>query len=439
MRHAWSSFLVAGTLLNIVALSGCGDDEVPPIELEVPSGQITVTDGLRAIPAEPFRSLETAVDVFTRDLNSAGSTTLTVQLFDEVRFASTNDRRQSTLADRLDDFWFFENQGGLSGVGETIRASGKPVTLVIDIQRRDRQWLVDWEGGVRDEPGNRESSFTFQFRESAEESDYQQHMLEQIGEALTLVDATGAPVTRLVFGTELERHYLAAPQDWPYLCSFVRQLEASLAQSHPAVQLSAGINWSNFMANVVPVFGDAQSPELDYETIRSAWRQVIDPLYYAPEALERLDADGNPGTAPVLDFYAFASIPDIARYGGDPAGLPDNHYSGIATVFANESFRSGSTLVWYQVGWALNSDNSETAGRFLQRFLQLASFAESDGQPALASISWWGFNHVLEVECNQLTGDSVGADSALCFRGLYPTVPQVSAQNQLLRSFFNRQ
>jgi hypothetical protein len=433
--------MVIFSALSLPGLVACGDDETLPTEFETPSGQITITDAIRGLPVEPMTSVETAVDVFTTDLGTAGSTTLTVQLFDEVRFAASNDRRSSTLANRLDDFWFLENPSGRTGVGQTIINSGKPVTLVVDIQRRDREWLVDWEGGVRDEPGNRETSFTFQFRESAEESDYQQHMIEQITETLNLVDVSGTPVTRLVFGTELERHYAAAPQDWSYVCSFVRQLEASLAQSHPAVQLSVGINWSNFYESLVPAFlpEGAAADALDYSTLRRAWRQIIDPLYFTPEALARIDADGSPGADPVLDFYAFSSIPDVDLYGRDPANVAENHYAGIGTIFHDESFRSGRDLVWFQVGWPINSDNSETAGRFLQRFLQLSSFADSDGQPNVAVISWWGFNHSLEAECNQLTGSTIGADGSLCFRGLYPTVPQVSAQNQLLRSFFNRQ
>ena len=429
------------SMLPLPMIAACGGDEEPgPPPLLVPEGTISISDANRFLPAEPIRSVETAVDVFTTDLGVSAGTTITIQLFDELLFDTTNVARDAALARRLDDFWFPADTSGPTGVGETIIDSGKPVTLVVDLQRRDRQWLVDWEGGVRDEPGNRETSFTFQARESTQGRDYQDHLLEEISGALSAVDATGAPVTRLVIGTELERHYLAAPQDWPYVAAFIGELEAALAVSHPSVQLSVGINWSNFMDAVVPAFyvEGMDADTVDYLAVSNAWKQVIDPLYYAPDAVQDILEGGRTNAAPRLDFLAFSSIPDPARYNGDPAGIRENHYAGIATVFDRESFRNSTSVVWFQVGWPSGTDNAETAGRFLQRFLALNSFPGADNQPAVAAISWWGFNHTLEGECTQLTSPRIGANRTVCFRGLYPTIPQISAQNSLLRTFFGR-
>lgn len=415
----------------------CSEEEPagPPEFLSPSSGSLVLNATNRALYAAPVRSLYTTLDVFGTDLDAANHVVLQSQMHSELGFLRTGDANAASFSDQIEEFW--DEDFGV----QLIDRADTQVTLVLDLHRMNREWLVDWRGLERDEPGARETSLTFQIRQSANNSDYQQAIIEELLDAIDVLDPSESPVVRVVVGTEMERHYLAAPQDWPYFVAFLRLLDSSLAEQFPTVQLSVGINWSHFMEAVVPVFVDAEAGEtgVTFPAVQRAWAAVIDPLYFSDADLAALAADADHEATPLLDFYAFASIPDPTLYTNDANNLPDTHFAGIPTMFDLQPFRAALPLVWFNVGWPVDSDSPERAGTFLERFLALNATDDYDVKPNHTMVAWWGYNHPLENECNQLSDPSnIDAGLNVCFRGLYGTIPQVSNRTRLMRAFFGQ-
>jgi hypothetical protein len=425
------------SLLAAPLLVACSEEEPagPPEFLATSSGTLALNPSNRALFATPIRSLYTTVDVFGTDLDVANHVILQSQMHSELGFLRTGDANAASFSQQIEEFW--DEDFGV----QIIDRADTQVTLVLDLHRMNREWLVDWRGLERDEPGNRESSFTFQIRQSANNSDFQQAIVGELLDALDVLDPSESPVVRVVVGTEMERHYLSAPQDWPYFVALVRLLDSSLAERFPTVQLSVGINWSNFMETVVPVFVDAEAGEtgVTFPAVQRAWSAVIDPLYYAEDDLTSLAEDADYEATPLLDFYAFASIPDPSLYENSAVNLPDTHYTGIPTMFDLQPFRADLPLVWFNVGWPVDSESPERAGVFLERFLALNATDDYDVKPNHSMVAWWGYNYPLENECNQLSDPgNINAGLNVCFRGLYGTIPQVSNRTRLMRAFFGQ-
>ena len=109
------------------------------------------------------------------------------QIHSEYWSATESDDTRGALEYRLDDVW--EDFGSeLSAVQNHY--------IVVDLQRRDRTWLVDWRGGIRDEPDNR-GGFSFGVRR--DEHDNDERPILDLGSGRVLVDASVAI-------TDLSRH-----------------------------------------------------------------------------------------------------------------------------------------------------------------------------------------------------------------------------------------
>ena len=432
--------LIRIALLSLLAsplLIACSEEEPagPPEFLAPSAGSLALTPANRALFATPVRSLYTTLDVFGADLDTANHVILQSQMHSELGFLRSGDANAASFSKQIEDFW--DEDFGV----QLIDRADTQVTLVLDLQRMNREWLVDWRGLERDEPGNRETSFTFQLRQSENNSDYQQAIVGELLDALDALDPSESPVVRVVVGTEMERHYLAAPQDWPYFVALLRLLDTSLAEQFPTVQLSVGINWSHFMEAVVPVFVDVEAGEtaVTFPAVQRAWAAVIDPLYYSEADLIALADDADYEATPLLDFYAFASIPDPSLYATGPSALPDTHFVGIPTMFDLQPFRADLPLVWFNVGWPVESERPEVTGEFMERFLTLNATDDYDVKPNHSMVAWWGYNYPLENECDQLSDpDNINAGLNVCFRGMYGTIPQVSNRNRLIRAFFGQ-
>lgn len=274
---------------------------------------------------------------------------------------------------------------------------------LVDLQRLDRDWLVDWNGLERDDADVRATSFTFSIRDADHDGDYQEASLERIVDAFEDADPRPASV---IIGSEMERHYAAAPEDWGAFADFVGDVAGALRAIDPEVRVGVGVNWSNFMDDVVPRFVSAAGQsEVNFQAVRAAWEAVLDPLY-----LRTVDpVAGTFETA--LDFYAFSAVPDTTRY-TSPSALPENHFSGPATFFAEYPTKE-LPVAWFAVGWPVNGSSSEFFGSYWDFFVAHA------GGVDVELVAWWGYGHLLsDSDCRTMT-DHVGLEPSACYHGLY--------------------
>lgn len=398
---------------SFVVVAACGDEEPSEVAFVAPPSQpLAMTPEMRGITVEPVRSLFNNLDVFQRDLGAARNVVFVSQIHSEYA-QRTNAAGGPSFSARL-----AATRAGAEGrVGTAIDTADRE-WWVVDLQRLDREWLVDWTGGVRDEPDNRLANFTVGVRYLDHGGDYPAAVDAEIQRALTT--AANRPHA-LILGTELDRYWLENRDDWPFVVQMLRTLMAGAKTAHPEVRIGVGINWSHFMDVVVPsLLTEAGRSRVDYEAVRYAWEQVIEPIY-APEGMER-----------VPDFYAFASIPDPERYGGDPNRISDTHYAFLPTHFAQDP-SARKPIAWFALGWPNANHTPQSDATFLRRFLQLN---RADG---VELVAWAGFADFLaQSECPANLISDVPAPRSYCFRGLYPEVPAFTTDTQSSGVFFGR-
>ena len=398
---------VAG-LLALGAL-GCEEEKKgPPPEpqFEQPgSTPLALTKATRGVELWPTATL---VDGHGGALaaKAAAAETLVVyeQLSSEYVMARTAVFANAKLENRLEDV--------LSAPTLTAAVAGySRKVFVVDPLRLDQRWIVDASRGTRGDAAGRESFLNFG------DAGYREDAATRIVSAIT--DAGVLPEA-VVIGSEMERYYQLNQNDWANFASFYAEVRNAIKASYPTVQVAVGFNWSNFMETVAPDFiipeSDApgcatdaecgaggycaasQCGELDFVAVQAAWQAVIDPVTF----------DAATG-ALLTDFYAFASIPDGARYGGNPDSLPSTHYAGIPTMFREEPARK-LPVRWFRIGWDVAGD-SEAPSRFLRRFEVLNGSGYD-----VALVSWFGFVRQLTGDCNVIR-DTLGARPELCQRG----------------------
>ncbi|MCB9520977.1 MAG: hypothetical protein H6699_08885 [Myxococcales bacterium] len=401
------------TLLAVGALamaaSACGDDGPPPDRTRLLEPQpLTVSSANRGLALTLTDSLRSLAESFRADAAFASNVVVTEQIYSEFEHAKVGEqpRQVEPRFDRRIDATYQDDR-----VGAQI-PNFEYTYWVVDLQRLDREWLVDWNGLERDEPDDREGSLTFTIRATDFESDYQTDAIDRVVAAL---DGVADKPDAVIIGAEMEQHYLAVPEDWAAYVTFVRQLAAAIRAASPGTRVGAGINWSDFADEVVPRFIEASGhPEVTYQAYRLAWEAVLDPLYF--------DIDEAGVVTPALDFYAFASLPDVARY-ASPSQLALDHYAAIATHF-DEFPNRELPVAWFAIGWASNSASTDFWPAFYERFLDTAG-----GYP-VELVSWWGYNHLnASSECPTMLG--MGLGRSICNRGIY--TPSGSPASSTLR------
>jgi hypothetical protein len=392
----------------LCALAACGDDgPTTPEFLSQPGAALTLDPSLRGINMQALNSLFGNADLFLeRDAAVANDVVIEGQAYSEFAQTQSQDRRAPRISEQVARIVEDDRVGPFVDSAATRY-------LVVDLQRLDREWLVDWEGLARDEADVREQSLTFQIRADEHGSDLQADLTEYVLDALD--EADGA-IDALILGTEMDRWYASSPGDWPYFVDWVRATRDAAVAAQPGIRVAVGLNWSTFMTNVVPRF--AESGVVDYVAVETAWNAVIGPLYW-----------DEAGQRTLLDFYAFASIPDPAAFGGDPDQIPWEHYAGIETFLDREPAQA-LPVAWFALGWPQNGDAPEPASRFLTRFLSF------NGGYDVELVSWRGWVHLGNAECTKYV--EVGAPASSCFAGLYPSVPIFTETSPLQAAFFGR-
>jgi hypothetical protein len=403
-------FAAVAGMLALGAL-GCEEEKKgPPPEpqFEVPGGSpLALTKALRGVELWPTA---TVVDGHGARLaaKSASAETLVVyeQLSSEYVMARTAVFADAKLENRLEDL-FAEPK-----LADVMAGYSRKV-FVVDPLRLDQSWIVDASRGTRGDAAERETFLNFG------DAGYREDAATRIVSAIA--DAGVVPEA-VVIGSEMERYYLLNRNDWANFASFYLEVRSAIKASFPSVQVAVGINWSNFMESVAPDFiipeadaagcaADAecgagsycaasQCGELDFVAVQAAWQAVIDPITF----------DAVTAT-PLTDFYAFASIPNGALYGGDPNALPDTHYAGIPTMFREEPARK-LPVRWFRIGWDVSGD-SETPVKFLNRFEALNGSGYD-----VALVSWFGFVRQLTGDCNVIR-DTLRARPEVCQRGFF--------------------
>lgn len=390
--------LVSSTALA-VALVACGDDGPPPARTAfLPPAAVSMSTEVRGLTLFYTDSLRAITATLAQDQAAAANLVLHEQVYSEfahVRVGNTPRAPEPRFDIRMDGLYDDDR------LGARVDGAGALYWLV-DLQRLDRQWLVDWNGLERDEPDVRATSLTFAIRAEDNDGDYQEAVIERVVDAFEDADPRPASV---IIGAEMERHYAAVPEDWPAFASFVRDLAAALRAVDPAVRVGVGINWSSFMDTVVPRFVEAAGQtQVNFQAVRLAWEAVLDPLYLRTDPATGL-------SSPVLDFYAFAAVPDSERY-PTPAQLPEDHLSGPATFF-DEYPAKELPVAWFAVGWPVNGASSEFFGAYWQYFVTHA------GGVDVELAAWWGYGHLLrDSDCGTMT-NQLGLPRSACFRGLY--------------------
>ena len=401
------------TLLIVLAASvaavSCGDEETSDrTELLEPTS-LAMTQEVRGISIF-VESVETLGPRLDQDALISDNLVYTEQIYSEFMHARVGNGPRA-LEPRFDvragafyDDARFDN----------IRSVMPNHYWVVDLHRLDREWLVDWNGLDRDEPELAPNSLTFAIRASDFEGDYQEALVERIAGAFEDVDPRPSSV---IIGSALEQHYAVAPQDWASLVSAIHDVRDALKAVDPAVRVSVGVNWSNFIDAVVPRFVNAaEQTSVNYQVIQEAWYTVLQPLFFSE------DAETGLLTAE-LDFYAFESVPDPIRY-SQPSDLAVDHYAGIPTFFVENPDQELS-VAWFALGWPVNSPSSDFWSRFLENFLA------TGGGYDIELVSWWGYGHLRDSECSTMTS-TVGMNSSVCYRGIYtPSGSPVSGLGEI--------
>lgn len=405
--------LVAATL---VPLAACKDDAPPPDPefLPPPEQALELTNANRGLYARLFTSLRNDRDAYERDLAFVETVVVTEQIISEFELTrlAPNEKAQARLQNRVEALYDDDVLGPL--VSQAARS-----VLVVDLMRVDDTWLVDWEDLDRDTPETRETSLTFQVRADQHEADYQEAIVERTLDAIAAMEPTPSLV---VLGHEMEQHYANAPGDWPYFVDLAHQVRSAVRETYPETRVSVGINWSNFVDTIAPLFLEEGETVPDFLTVQAAWYAVIDPLVW--------DAENE---VPRMDAWAFSSVPDPTLYAGGPSSLPDWHYAGVPTMLDEEPARSVLPVYWYSIGWPTETTDPVRGVTFLTRFLEL-----NGGYP-IELVSWQAYNALMDSECDRIRDpDDIGGTLVDCYRGMYPHGALLTQDNALVARFFGR-
>ena len=377
-----TSCLVLSSVFSFVV--ACGDDP-PPAEPTFPSnpGGITLEANQIGMPLELNRSYAANRVKYDTHAGNIGALFIYEQIFSEY-VAATEANGHTDLPERLDDLYEeFEDEIALFDTEY----------LVIDLQRWDREWIVDWIGGTRDEPENRETYLYFGHDDRR--GDYWPEV-----EARLVDTAQRFVPDAMIIGTEMNRYYAQNPDDWDNYIDFFWQMYDAIKEVNPDIDVAAGFNWAYFMESQVAEWVRNEESSEGVVTLRRAYRYVIDPL------VNRYDDSGN--KTGQTDFVALAMIPDSSLY-TSPSEIPDRYFGALREVFP-----TGSTpVVFFQLGWPTRSSSSSLPQQFYQHFLDHA------GGITIERVAWYGLTHLLQGDCNSLTGDLIGAPETVCYRGMF--------------------
>jgi hypothetical protein len=400
-------------MLSVGVLGACGDDEVDEITFLAPSTTpLALNDAIRGVRAEPFATFQNNLDIFERDLQSAKNVVIQLQIHSEYA-QQRNSSFGFTFADQLR-----ATRGAADGRGGELIETAEREWWVLDLQRLDREWLVDWAGLSRDEPDNRLVTFSVGTRYLDHAADYPNAV--RGGLTAALATASRRPHA-VILGAELDRYWVQNPGDWPYVVRLLDELAAAAREAHPDVRVGVGFNWSSFVDELVPsTFGDSGRSTVDYLAVQHAWDTVIRPVYFSEDGAAK------------FDFYAFSSAPVPARYGGTPGAIPDTHYAFLPTLFRVDPSQR-LPVAWYGLDWPNDGHTPQSDGEFLGRFLAL------NGGYDVSLVSWAGFADLLAgSECAANLIAAVPAPRSFCYRGMYPDVPQFTSDTAMTRAFFGR-
>lgn len=412
MRRLFIALVAAA----IVPLAACKEDLPPPDPefLPPPEQPLELTNATRGLFARELTSLSNDRDAFERDLGFVESVVVTEQIISEFELTrlAPNETAQARLDNRVEALY------DDAVLGPLVRQADRSV-LVVDLMRVDDAWLVDWEDEDRDTPDRRETFLTFQIRADQHESDYQQDIVERTLDAIAAMEP--AP-TLVVLGHEMEQHYANVPGDWPYFVELAHDVRASVRETYPDTRVSVGINWSNFVDTIAPLFLEEGETEVDFVTVQAAWNAVIDPLVW--------DAENE---APRMDAWTFSSVPDPTLHPGGPSSLPDWHYAGVPTMFDEEPARAALPMYWYSIGWPTETTDPVRGVSFLNRFLEL------NGGYDIELVAWQAYNSLMESECDRVTDpERIGGSLVDCYRGMYPHGALLTQDNALVARYFGR-
>jgi|GEM_PF-4888643 len=389
-------------------LVGCGDEVVPEPEPTFPSnpGPIQLSVAQMGLPMELHAAYETNFAKYGTYTDSVSAIFVTEQIYSEYRQATQGASSDAQFHNRIEAL-YEEFDEELAGYGTHY--------LVLDLQRRDRQWLVDWEGLERDEPEHRADYLYFGYQERREDYwiDVQDRVQSAIGNIRQA--APDANLAGVIIGMEMNRYYDQNPDDWDEFVEFYWTVYDSIKALDSSIRVSVGMNWSYFMDQQINQFLEGGETVVDVLPFNRAYEAIIRPLIY------RQDGSGT-----TSDFVALAAIPDSSRYTGVPANVTDGHFAGLRLIFPVGTL----PIVWFQVGWPVSSATSSTPADFWERFLQLA------GGTTIERVSWYGLVHFSDgqqdIGCAALVGDQIGAEQTVCFRGIF----SVSGGNTALSGIY---
>lgn len=379
------SLLTKSPLLALVMLSmACGDDP-PPAEPEYPGnpGAITLETGQRGLPLELNRSYPANRTKYELHNEDVSALFVYGQIHSEY-IAATEANGPAEFQDYLDElFEDFDDQVALYDTHY----------IVADLQRLDREWILDWIGGSRDEPENRVEYLYFGHPER--QTDY----WDDVEERLVQVANQFQPEA-IIVGAEMNLYYSQNVDDWDDYVAFYWTVYDAIKDASPSTRVSAGVNWAYFMESQIAGFAQEGESDSGLLAMRRAYRAIIDPL------VNRYDGEGN--NIGQSDFAAIAMVPDPAAHGGTPSNVPDSFFGGLRDVYG-----SSIPVVIFQLGWPVSGAGSSAPSQFFSHFLEHA------GGFTLEAVSWYGLSHLISGDCDPLTGPAIGAPQTICFRGMF--------------------
>ena len=381
------------TIASLGLLFACGSDDSVKEEAlafaEPTAEGITLEKASRGVFIHLSEALSANYVGFSEIPTHAGALILYEQIFSESRSLTARPNSRDPNYERCIEEVYDHDR-----VGETMTMFDRTY-FVIDFERLDGEWLVDWEGGARDDPENREESMNFAREE------YKEDITERIMDSFTVHD----PPDSVIIGHGMERYYQQNPDDWANFVTFVHTLRAEILQSYPETRLSVGINWSNFVDEIAPTFNSQVQTMPDsgrsFEAILLAWEALMLPLYFDEQ-----------GTS-ALDFYAFSAVPSRENIDSD-GSVDDQHYLGVPSLL-NHQVTQLLPVAWYAVGIPLGVESSRSYNTFLEQFLA------ANGGYEIEVVSWHGLYHLLPDECDRLQSSErdVGAPSYICNQGMF--------------------
>ena len=138
-------------------LVACSEDEAPPAETfpENP-GPITLTTEQLGLPMELHRSGTASASKYGTHADQVGALFIYEQIYSEYRHATTGRGTAADFDNRMEVIFL----DSAEGYADEVQLFDERY-IIVDLQRRDREWLVDWDGAERDTPENRLENLTF--------------------------------------------------------------------------------------------------------------------------------------------------------------------------------------------------------------------------------------------------------------------------------------